>query len=283
MKLARIRFGGGILEAAMEGGLHAIVEALRNFDRQIVRLSIQAYHPESDRLAAQEAVLRRSDFRIERPARDYHLTSLISLRGTEDELFGRLAYSARRGVRSSDKAGFRIAPVVDSALAPRLAQLHKAAHDRTGGGASEINFAALINSSLKQSESSVILGATHPSRDGPDALVGFLHGLTADESVVYATAGTERAPDIGSTPLAYGLIWELMRWGQRRAIPYFDFGGITPESEPQHPLAGISVFKRKFRGTDQLVAADWCIDIAPKRARALDLLSSAVSAAQRRM
>jgi lipid II:glycine glycyltransferase (peptidoglycan interpeptide bridge formation enzyme) len=97
------------------------------------------------------------------------------------------------------------------------------------------------------------------------------------ESVVYSTAGTERAPDIGAAPLGYGLVWALMTWAQSLGVPQFDFGGITPEDQPEHPLARISEFKRKFRGEEVRIASDWYLDIAPAQARLLDLTGQAMS------
>jgi len=128
------------------------------------------------------------------------------------------------------------------------------------------DFAQAITAAQHDPDSSIMLGIYHPERPASAALVGFAHALSSGTTVVYSSAGTERAADIGGTPLSYGLVAELLEWTAAKGFDLFDFGGITPADAPEHPLAGISEFKRKFRGTEAQVASDYRIDL--KRASA---------------
>jgi len=48
----------------------------------------------------------------------------------------------------------------------------------------------------------------------------------------------------------YLLHFEIMRRAKARGIESYDFWGVAPRTEPDHPWADISVFKRKFGGAD---------------------------------
>ncbi len=46
----------------------------------------------------------------------------------------------------------------------------------------------------------------------------------------------------------YGLQWYMINFAKKRGCKTYDFLGIAPENEPNHPYAGISEFKWKFGG-----------------------------------
>jgi len=48
----------------------------------------------------------------------------------------------------------------------------------------------------------------------------------------------------------YLLHFEIMRRAKARGLASYDFWGIAPQAEPVHPWADISVFKRKFGGSE---------------------------------
>jgi hypothetical protein len=276
-RLARIRHAVPLLSALGPEGLAELVSALRSEDSQLLRLSVHAYASSEAVVEEAEAILRAAGFQPESRERDFQRTLLVSLEGDEAALLARLAYSARRGIRNAEKGNWQVRPITDQALAPRLQHLHEAAHERTGGNPHPLDLAAAVAIAVADPTSSVVFGVYHPERSGDAALVGFVHGVVTADTVIYSTAGTERAPDIGSAPLGYGLVGALMRWGQELGVPWFDFGGITPEDQPDHPLARISEFKRKFRGEERRIASDWFVDLAPMQARLLDLSAKAAA------
>lgn len=49
-------------------------------------------------------------------------------------------------------------------------------------------------------------------------------------------------------PVSYLLLWEAIREAKRRDCRKFNFWGIVPESERNHPWAGLSLFKMGFGG-----------------------------------
>lgn len=48
----------------------------------------------------------------------------------------------------------------------------------------------------------------------------------------------------------YLLQWEAIREAKRRGMKYYDFLGIAPPGEENHPYAGITEFKKKFGGRE---------------------------------
>lgn len=272
VRLGRMHFATPFLRQLDATGLRHFIVALSRVGAGPSLLSVHVYAlGEHERMQA-EQMLADAGFKREPVARTFHDTLLVPVGGSRDERLGRLSYAARRGIRQVANRGFRVEPLTDPALAPRVAWLNAEAHHRTGGHARAIDFSLAIRAAREDSVTSMVYGVFHPDRSANMALVGFAHGLVTGSSVVYASAGTERAPDIGATPLSYGLVDALLEWTAARGFEYFDFGGITPADAPDHPLAGISEFKRKFRGLDAHVAADFRISVKPVSAAMLRAL-----------
>lgn len=274
VRVGRMHFATPFLQRLGPRGVPRFIEALASYPEGPSSLSMHVYAlDESDRVEA-EGILKNAGFEREPQARSFHHTLLVSVEGSREERLTRLSYAARRGIRQVAGRGFRVQPIIDTALSPRVAWLNTEAHRRTGGNARAVDFSMAITAAREDPDNSIVLGVFHPERPEPVALVGFAHGLVSGSSVVYASAGTERAEDIGATPLSYGLVDALLEWTAARGFAYFDFGGITPENTPEHPLARISEFKRKFRGRDAQVAADYRVAVRPFSAavlRALEL------------
>jgi hypothetical protein len=269
IQLARIPQATALLEACMPAQFGRFAEALCASAPRVARLTVQAYSADQASLTAQGAVLRAAGFEEEPSPRQYEHTLLLPLEGNRETLHARLSASARRNIRQVAESGFAVRPITDAAYAPRLAWLLQAAHHRTGGRAGGDELAAMIRAAVDDPHTSVLLGVFHPTRHGTDALIGFAQGTLAPAAATYAVAGTERASDIGRMPISYALLWELIDWGRERSAPWFDFGGVTPEADTQHPLAGISSFKRKFGGRDSAVAAEFSLVTNPMQHRLL--------------
>ncbi|MBP9718462.1 peptidoglycan bridge formation glycyltransferase FemA/FemB family protein [Candidatus Gracilibacteria bacterium] len=54
-----------------------------------------------------------------------------------------------------------------------------------------------------------------------------------------------------NTMANYALQWEAMRHAKTRGMTSYDFLGIAPNDEPNHPWQGITDFKKKFGGTEK--------------------------------
>lgn len=274
IRIGRLHFGTSLVATLGSKGLPSFLEALSRLSGGPSVLSAHVYATSDVERKHAETLLTGAGFEPDPVPRTFHETLLVPVGGTADDRLQRLSYAARRGIRQVAERGYRIAPIEDEKLAERVAWLKAEAHRRTGDTPGGIDFRAIIAGARQDAESSRLLGVFHPERPEATALVGFAHALSTGRSIVYASAGTERAADIGSTPLSYGLVARLLDWTAERGYDLFDFGGITPADAPDHPLAGISEFKRKFRGHDAQVASNFRIDLRPAHAavlRALEL------------
>lgn len=259
VRLARVEQAGPLLRACAElvpGGVVALVTALRGLLPALGRLTVQCYAPDPNELAQQRAWIEQGPFTLAAPV-SYARTLVLPLTANHDALLAQLSSSARRNLRELAASGFEVVPLTDPEVAPQLERLLNAAHSRTGGHASATDWGAMLRATAADPLRSIVLGVRHPGRQATEALVGFAQGTVTDGAVSYAVAGTERAPDIGRTPLSYALLWGLLCWAADRGHAWFDFGGVTPENQPDHPLAGISAFKRRFGGAEREIAHEW--------------------------
>jgi lipid II:glycine glycyltransferase (peptidoglycan interpeptide bridge formation enzyme) len=65
-------------------------------------------------------------------------------------------------------------------------------------------------------------------------------------TVFYHHGASEKLPS--SLPAMQLLQWESIKEARRRGAARYNFWGIAPDDEPNHPFAGITVFKKGFGG-----------------------------------
>lgn len=53
-----------------------------------------------------------------------------------------------------------------------------------------------------------------------------------------------------SVPAAYTLQWEIIKEAKKRGMKQYNFWGVVPESDTNHPWWGLSLFKRGFGGRE---------------------------------
>ncbi|MEK7579680.1 MAG: peptidoglycan bridge formation glycyltransferase FemA/FemB family protein [Patescibacteria group bacterium] len=71
--------------------------------------------------------------------------------------------------------------------------------------------------------------------------------LLSKDKAFYIWGGTVRHPDY-SKFLNYGYIWGMLRDLKKTGVKVFDFWGLGPENDKNHPWQGFSLFKTAFGG-----------------------------------
>ena len=71
--------------------------------------------------------------------------------------------------------------------------------------------------------------------------------LLCGEKAFYIWGGTGRHQDY-SKFFNYGYIWGMLKDLKREGIKIFDFWGLGPENDPNHPWSGFTLFKTAFDG-----------------------------------
>lgn len=65
---------------------------------------------------------------------------------------------------------------------------------------------------------------------------------------IYYFGASTSDPAYRNLMAPYLLQWEMMNYAREKGCETYDFLGIAPENQPDHPYAGISEFKAKFGG-----------------------------------
>ncbi len=87
--------------------------------------------------------------------------------------------------------------------------------------------------------------ATSPEEDNGEILATALIVFTESEAFYHQGASNQKYPKI---PAAYLLQWEIIREAKRRGCRIYNFWGISPDENKNHPWHGLSLFKKGFGG-----------------------------------
>jgi lipid II:glycine glycyltransferase (peptidoglycan interpeptide bridge formation enzyme) len=211
----------------------------------------------------------------------YERTVALDLDGTEEEIFARIDKTARRHVRAPAKRGLELRPVTDMAFAQRIQALMQETFSRTGGVLHQLPWDRIVAWSLAEPRVSRVVGLFDPRTEGSDALISMAWGCAHGDYVTYEAGAGVRRADLGSTPVNYAPLWDLISWAKRDVgARWFDFGGASAGDE-HDVLAGNLDFKRYFSEQIIPVADEWVLEPHVLRARLARAASAAASLARR--
>lgn len=189
-------------------------------------------------------------------SRQYRYTLFVDLLESDEQLLASFSQSLRRDIVATQKKSGRVQAVKDLQYSGRIKFLLGESFHRTGGTPPWVDTDAMIRDAAEGRES-ILMGVFWPGRSSPEDLVAFAWGRLNGDSVSYDVGASERSEDIGRTPLAYILFWEIFRWARQRKALWVDLGGvIASDVSPDHALYGISAFKRRFSKDERTVGAE---------------------------
>ena len=55
-------------------------------------------------------------------------------------------------------------------------------------------------------------------------------------------------PEARDTEAATGIVWQMITGAKEKGLVWFDFFGIAPPNQPNHPWVGFTRFKKSFDG-----------------------------------
>jgi hypothetical protein len=240
-----------------------LASASRRIPR-LQRLDVQVFDEESQRRQRTEHSILAAGGLEHGSSRSYARTLVIPLPSSEDHaLLASLRPGARRRISKFQRdAPAEIRPITGDAYLHRLHALHAEAFARTGTHPPALRFADVIRDA--GFGRSILLGTFLHGRPAPDDLVAFLWCRLHGDHVTYDTAGSEKSEAVQGIPVAYPLLWEMLRWGAGNGARWADLGGVLPAGAvPGHPAAGISEFKRRFSEREQVVASEYRFEPRP--------------------
>lgn len=103
---------------------------------------------------------------------------------------------------------------------------------------------------LRDSNSGGMLFAGYNGRIIAAGIFVYYHG-----TALYYYGASTSDPELRKHMAPYMLQWEAIREGKLRGCKTYDFLGIAPPDEENHPLAGVTNFKEKFWGRALMIGS----------------------------
>lgn len=260
--------------------LRALADASGRTWPRVLRVYVELFSPDATGRALAAEHLGALGFRRVDHLRMYRHTPIVDLSGDEEAVFARFHRSARRNIRVVEKSAVELRAITDPALGRRVDALARESFARTGGIYRAVDWEAIIDLARREPDQCRVAGLRRTDADGPDSLVAFEWGAMHGDHAQSVAAGSTRT--MGRVPLAYALVWDLMRWARACGARYLDLGGVTAGTHGSgDPLGGISDFKRSFSPTVVEVGDEWILEPHPLAARVAAAVSRAASAVRR--
>lgn len=200
------------------------------------------------------------------------LTWVLDISPSEEELLSGMRKTTRHAVTKAQKEGVSVDISSNVSSLERFWPLYEQTKTRHGFVPFTKEFISSQARILGASNMMFFAIAKYKGEDVAAALL-FQFGTT----VFYYHGASAKLPS--SVPAAQLLQWEAIREAKKRGATRYNFWGIAPENEPDHPFAGITVFKKGFGGyaIDYLHAQDlplswkywklWAIEMFRKKKR----------------
>ena len=166
------------------------------------------------------------------------LTSIIDLKKTEEEIFSSMSQSGRRHIRLARKKEVKIIFSQDTSS---LAKLIREMSQKKGIKSHD----ALFFKKLLQTFSSqafILLAQVKQ-----EIIAGGIF-IFSNQGCTYLYGGSKSDYNHFHAPTL--LQWEAIKYAKKSGKQFFDFLGIAPQEEKNHPWSKISQFKRKFKGQE---------------------------------
>jgi peptidoglycan pentaglycine glycine transferase (the first glycine) len=202
------------------------------------------------------------------------LAWILDLEPSEDELLKAMRKTSRYSIRKADNDGVRVSiGSSESDLEAFWSVYGTTVKRQHFTPFSKEFFRAELNIFSAQNSASIFIGSV---KDEPvsaafvvfDEVSGYYHH----------GASSQAYPKI---PASHLVLWTAIREAKRRGCRTFNFWGISPDDRPDHPWAGLSLFKKGFGGrvesyvpAQDLVVApaywvNWMIESVRKKVRGL--------------
>jgi len=172
-------------------------------------------------------------------------TGLIDLTPSEDELLMSFSKSTRRDIRSAERGGVVVRPILAESDMRRFLCFLVHLHRRRGLGCRMISdVAALSEYVVRRDGLGILLGCYH----GCDLLGGLLilRSPRCAHASRYALA-PELPDELANIRLGAQLWWEAIKWAKRCGCTSFDVEGFDPSTDAASPVFRVHHFKAGFR------------------------------------
>lgn len=167
---------------------------------------------------------------------------LLSLKQNEEEILGGMKKNHRNLIRRCEREGVSVA--IDT-TGEQLEVLHELL-DETEKRHNFTRFSrTYINTEFslfaQKGEAALFIARLPDGRVDSAAIIMFYGSMA-----VYRHSGSYNLDK--KVPTSYAIQWKVIQEAKNRGMMWYNFWGVNPADEPQHPFAGIGHFKRGFGG-----------------------------------
>ena len=199
-------------------------------------------------------------------------TWVLDISSSEDDLLKGMRKTTRHAIRKAEREGVVTSISTDPKDVERFLPLYHDTTVRHQFTPFSKTFLTTQATQFAQDNRMYFIFAKYEGKDVAGAMI-----IQFGDTVFYHHGASIKLPS--SVPAAQYLQWQSIREAKKRGARLYNFWGIAPENEPNHPFAGITVFKQCFGGyaLDYMHAQDlplglgywklWAIEIYRKYKR----------------
>lgn len=194
------------------------------------------------------------------------LTWVLDISGSEDEILKQMRKTTRHAIRKAIKAGVTVEFSSSPDAVKRFMPLYETTKDRHGFIPFPTSFIKEQAELFRDQNRMFFAFASHEGKDVAAAMI-ILFGTTA---FYYHGASLKQTSKVSPAQL---LQFESMKQAKTQGVTQYNFWGIAPDNQPNHPFAGITVFKKGFggRAIDYMHAQDLPLNLRYWKLWAIDM------------
>ncbi len=171
-------------------------------------------------------------------------TVMVDLTVSEEEILTRMKPKTRYNIGLSLRKGIKVRTLGMSSLSVWY-KLYLETAERNGLHVNDIlYFESVLSARMKENSSSVQVKLL-VAYDGDDPLAAMFLLISSHRATYLYGASSSSKRNLMP---AYALQWEAMRQAKAFGCTEYDMFGISPVSDPTHPMYGLYKFKRGFGG-----------------------------------
>lgn len=198
------------------------------------------------------------------------LTWVLNISKPEEELLQEMRKTTRNAITKAEKEGVKVEIHSDASALERFWPLYEQTKNRHGFVPFHKSFIQSQADIFGAENKMFFAIATYKGNDVAAAML-----IHSGNTVFYYHGASSKV----TVPAAQLLQWEAIKEAKRRGATRYNFWGIAPDNEPNHPFAGITIFKKGFGGyaIDYMHAQDlplswkywklWAIEMWRKKKR----------------
>jgi lipid II:glycine glycyltransferase (peptidoglycan interpeptide bridge formation enzyme) len=223
-----------------QSGLESIIDYLKNtaFQDKAIALRVAPLQISSPQT---KSVYAKFGFRPAPLHVHTELTWILDITPNPDTIQANMRKTTRHAIHKAAKAGITCEVLTDPAALNRFWPLYVSTRQRHGFVPFSQKFLRAQWDAFSQTNRVFAVIASHQNHDVAAGI--FIHYAN---TVFYHHGASIKLPS--NLPAAQMLQWCAINEAKKRNATRYNFWGIAPDNQPNHPFAGITIFKKGFGG-----------------------------------